>query len=125
MELPEWYSELAADEAKLDGRIIEQSDRIRERASLAGAACNHFDSVSYTPDAGCDECWDRIYEPRHYCPVCGLSHRAVCPSGPGVADILSAPTPESVFHPDYLTKRHDDTRERANVWELCEEDEES
>lgn len=33
-------------------------------------------------------------KPRHYCPTCGLLHRAACPSGPGVADILSAPTPE-------------------------------
>lgn len=34
--------------------------------------------------------------PRVLCPVCGLSHRETCPSGPGVADILSAPTPEPV-----------------------------
>lgn len=63
MELPEWYDQLAADEAKLDAIIVEQS------------------------------------KPRHYCPVCGLFHRAVCPSGPDVADILSAPTPEPSFDP--------------------------
>lgn len=34
--------------------------------------------------------------PRVRCLVCGLEHRAVCPSGPDVAAILSAPTPEPV-----------------------------
>lgn len=36
------------------------------------------------------------YTPRKPCPDCGLEHREVCPSGPGVAEILSAPTPEPV-----------------------------
>lgn len=31
--------------------------------------------------------------PRKPCATCGLSHRSVCPSGPGVAEILSAPVP--------------------------------
>lgn len=35
-------------------------------------------------------------KPRRHCTVCGLSHREVCPSSPGVAEILSAPTPEPV-----------------------------
>lgn len=38
----------------------DRADRTRERADLAGTACEHFTSWSYTPD-GCDECWDNAY----------------------------------------------------------------
>lgn len=52
--------------------------------------------MSRTPLAKGDDGSGIRYTPRIACPDCGLEHREVCPSGPGVAEILSAPTPEPV-----------------------------
>lgn len=109
MEVPGWYVQLAADEAELDARIREQSKPTATRIcgmSYAGygGCVKPAGHANY-----CEDVYGYLFTgkpERKPCDVCGLSHRAICPSGPGVADILSVPTPEPSF--DLLCEEDDE-----------------